>query len=137
MVKNVTDSAAAKNLGLDGYVMLGEVEMNSSETGTPTGKMIVGRVTYKSRKVGIPADQKTPNTGSFKATKTKGLLGTEEMIIEFDYTAGSEADAKAAEQALEKKTKQAVTFFESSDDSAADTGTESDTGAAANTKTTE
>lgn len=117
MVKNVTDSAAGKNLWLDGYVMLGEVEMNSSETGTPTGKMIMGRLTYKSRKVGIPADQKTPNTGSFKATKVKSLFGTEEQTFEYDFTAGSDAEAKAAVDVLEKKKKAAEDFFEASDES--------------------
>lgn len=117
MVKNVTDSAAGKNLGLDGYVMLGEVEMNSSETGTPTGKMIMGRLTYKSRKVGIPADQKTPNTGSFKATKVKSLFGTEEQTFEYDFTAGSDAEAKAAVNVLEKKKAAAEKFFEASDKS--------------------
>ncbi len=112
IVKPVTESASGKNLGLDGYVMLGEVEMNSAETGTPTGKMIIGRVTYKSRKVGIPADQKTPTTGYFKATKTKSLFGTEEMIIEYDFTAGSDADAKKALEALETKKQEAEFAFE-------------------------
>ena len=58
---------------------------------------------------GIPADQKVPTTGYFKATKTKSLFGTEEAIIEYDFTAGSDADAKRAEDALEAKRKEAVT----------------------------
>ncbi len=95
-------AAGGKNLGLDGYVMYGAIETANSETGTPTGKMIMGRVTYKSRRVGIPADQKVPNTGNFKSTKTKSLFGTEEHIIEYDWTACSDADNKAAEERLQK-----------------------------------
>ena len=101
--KAVTQSASGKNLNLDGYVMLGELETANAETATPTGKMIMGRVTYKSRRVGIPADQKVPTAGYFKSTKTKSLFGTEEQIIEYDFTAGSEADAKAALEELEKR----------------------------------
>ena len=69
--------------------MLGNVETASPETGTPTGKLIIGRVTYKSRKVAIPADQKVPTTGYYKATKTKSLFGTEEEIVEYDFTSES------------------------------------------------
>ena len=105
--KNVTASASGKNLGLDGYVMLGELETANPETVTPQGRIIIGRVTYKSRKVGIPADQKVPTAGSFKATKTKTLFGTEETIIEYDFTAGSDADAKAAEERMAKLKEQA------------------------------
>ena len=83
------ESASGKNLNLDGYLMLGDVETASTETGTPTGKLIIGRVTYKSRKVAIPADQKVPTTGYYKATKTKSLFGTEEEIIEYDFTSES------------------------------------------------
>ncbi len=107
----VTQSASGKNLNLDGYVMLGELETANPETATPQGRMILGRVTYKSRKVGIPADQKVPTTGYFRATKTKSLFGTEEMIVEYDFTAGSEADAKAAEEALKAKQAEAEKAF--------------------------
>lgn len=100
--EDLTTAASGKNLGLDGYMMYGTIETNNPETGTPEGKLIIGRVTYKSRKVGIPADQKVPNTGNFKATKTKSFFGTEEMIIEYDWTAGSDADAKAAEERLQQ-----------------------------------
>lgn len=99
----LAESASGKNVDLRGYLMLGEVETATTETGTPVGKMIIGRAEYKSRKVGIPADQKVPTTGNFRATKTKSLLGTEEISIEYDFTAGSEADAKAAMETLEKK----------------------------------
>lgn len=107
--KQIAEGASGKNIGLDGYVMYGSVETADSETGTPTGKLIIGRLTYKSRKVGIPADQKVPNTGSFKSTCTKSLFGTEEHIIEYDFTAGSDADAEAARKALEEKRKEALT----------------------------
>ena len=101
-MRSVTESAGGKNLTLDGYVMLGEVETANPETGTPNGKLIVGRVTYKSRKVGIPADQKVPTTGNFRSSKTRTLFGTEEEIIEYDFTAGSDADAEIALGKLEK-----------------------------------
>jgi len=115
----VTDSASGKNLGLDGYVMLGELETANPETATPQGKLIIGRVTYKSRKVGIPADQKVPTTGYFKATKTKSLFGTEEAIIEYDFTAGSDAAAEKALKALEAKRQEAEKQFQQSASQAA------------------
>ena len=105
--KSVAASASGKNIGLDGYVMLGELETANPETVTPQGRIIIGRVTYKSRKVGIPADQKVPTAGSFKATRTKSLFGTVETIIEYDWTAGSDADAKAAEDRMAKLKEQA------------------------------
>ena len=104
-------TASGKNLGLDGYVMLGEIETANPETATPKGTLIIGRVTYKSRKVGIPAEQKVPTTGCFKATKTKSLFGTEEAIIEYDFTAGSDADAEKAIKALEAKREAAEKAF--------------------------
>lgn len=109
--KAITKSASGKNLGLDGWVMFGKIEAANPETGTPQGEMIVGRLSYKSRRVGIPGDQKVPTTGNFKATKTKSLFGTEEMIIEYDFTAGSDADAKAALEAMEKKAEAAAKEF--------------------------
>ena len=101
--KGVTQSASGKNLNLDGYVMLGELETANPETATPQGRLIIGRVTYKSRKIGIPVDQKVPTAGYFKATKTKSLFGVEEQIIEYDFTAGSDADALKAEAALKAR----------------------------------
>ena len=100
--RSITASASGKNLDLSGYVMLGEIEMANESTATPQGRMIMGRVTYKSRKVGIPADQKVPNSGNFRATQTTGLFGTKELIIEYDWTAGSDAEAKAAEEKMAK-----------------------------------
>ena len=96
----MTQSASGKNLNLDGYVMVGDVEASNAETGTPQGRLIIGRVTYKSRRVGIPADQKVPTTGYFKSTKTKSLFGTEEEIVEWDFTTGSDAEAKAVMEML-------------------------------------
>ena len=109
--KAATQSASGKNLNLEGYVMLGKIETANPETGTPQGEMIMGRVSYKSRRVSIPADQKVPTAGYFKATKTKSLFGTEEMIIEYDFTAGSDKDAKTALEELEKRKKAAETAF--------------------------
>ena len=110
-MKKATESASGKNLGLDGYVMMGELEAANPETATPQGRLIIGRVTYKSRKVGIPADQKVPTTGYFKATRTKSLFGTEEQIVEYDFTAGSDSDAKKALEVLEEKRKAAEKSF--------------------------
>ena len=104
----MTQSASGKNLNLDGYVMLGKVETANSETGTPTGEMIMGRVTYKSRRVGIPADQKVPTTGYFKSTETESLFGTRDKIIEFDFTAGSDAEAEKALARLEALRREAA-----------------------------
>ena len=113
--KKAVESASGKNLDLDGYVMLGEIETANPETATPQGKIIIGRVTYKSRKVGIPADQKVPTTGYFKATATESLFGTKETIIEYDFTAGSDEDAKKALEALKAKQKQAEEAFAKSE----------------------
>ena len=96
----MTQSASGKNLNLDGYVMVGDVEVSNAETGTPQGRLIIGRVTYKSRRVGIPSDQKVPTTGYYKSTKTKSLFGTEEEIVEWDFTAGTEQEAKAVMEKL-------------------------------------
>lgn len=101
--KAMTNSASGKNLNMDGYVMLGEIETANAETGTPQGKLIIGRLSYKSRKVGITADQKVPTAGYFKATKTKSLFGTEEEIIEYDFTTGSDAEAERAMRYLEEQ----------------------------------
>ena len=108
----LAESASNKNVTAGGYLSMGEVEIANPETGTPQGRIITGKLEYRSRKVGIPADQKVPTTGFFKATKSIGLFGTEDMVIEYDFTAGSDADAKAALEALEKKKKDAEKAFE-------------------------
>ena len=107
----LADSASGKNVNIGGYMMLGELETANPETITPQGKLIIGRVEYRSRKVGIPADQKVPTTGFFKATKSIGFFGTEEQIIEYDFTAGSDKDAKAALEALNAKKEAAEKAF--------------------------
>lgn len=76
----MTQSASGKNLNLDGYIMLGKVETANAETGTPQGRLIIGRVTYKSRRVGIPADQKVPTTGYFKSTETEVCSGRKRRL---------------------------------------------------------
>ena len=121
-MKKVTESASGKNLNLEGYLMLGEVETANPETATPQGKIIIGRATYRSRKVGIPADQKVPTTGYFKATSTESLFGTKEIIIEYDFTAGSDADAKKAEEALKAKQAAAEKQFAESQEINTNTG---------------
>lgn len=113
--KAVTASASGKNLDLAGFVLLGELETANPETATPQGRTIMGRVAYKSRRVGIPADQKVPTTGNFRATKTKSFFGTEEMIIEYDFTAGSDADAEKVAAALKAKQEAAARAFAETD----------------------
>lgn len=106
--KAVTQSASGKNLNLNGYVMLGSAEAANAEIGTPEGKLIIKSVTCKSRRVGIPADQKVPTTGYFKSTETESLFGTRDKIIEFDFTAGSDAEAEKALARLEALRKEAA-----------------------------
>lgn len=106
--KAVTQSASGKNLNLNGYVMLGSAEAANAEIGTPEGKLIIKSVTCKSRRVGIPADQKVPTTGYFKSTETESLFGTRDKIIEFDFTAGSDAEAEKALVRLEALRKEAA-----------------------------
>jgi len=113
--KAVMASASGKNLDLAGFVMLGELETVNPETATPQGRTIMGRIVYKSRRVGIPADQKVPTTGNFRATKTKSFFGTEEMIIEYDFTAGSDADAEKVAAALKAKQEAAARAFAETD----------------------
>lgn len=111
----LAESASNKNVNICGYTMLGEIEVANPETATPQGRMLIGRVEYQSRKVGIPADQKVPTTGNFKATKATSLFGTEEVIIQYDFTAGNDAEAKLALEALEKKRKEAEALMNSKD----------------------
>ena len=99
VAKSAVQSASGKNLTLDGSVMYGVVEAANNETATPQGKMIIGRLSYKSRVVGIPEGNAVPNTGYFKSTRTKNLFGTEEQIVEYDFTA---SDAQTALEIQEK-----------------------------------
>ena len=92
--------AAEKNLDMNGYVMLAEAEAANPENGTPQGRLIIGNLTYKSRKVGIPADQKIPDTGSFRAVSRSTLLGTEETVVEYDFSASSTQAAQATLQIM-------------------------------------
>lgn len=102
--RSTTDAMAAsageKNVDLRGYVMLGEIETANSDTATPRGRMIIGDVSYRSRKVGIPATQKVPNAGSYRHTKKTTLFGTSEMTTEWDYTAASPDEAAIVAAAL-------------------------------------
>ena len=91
--KSAVQSASGKNITLDGAVSYSVIETANNETATPQGKMIVGRLSYKSRVVGIPQGDTVPNTGYFKSTRTKSFFGTEEQIIEYDFTA---SDAETA-----------------------------------------
>lgn len=110
-LQNITQSAAAKNLDLSGFLLKGKIQSTASDTYTPQGQLIIGRVTYKSRRVGIPKDHKVPNTGNFRATKTKSLFGVQETIIEYDYTAQSSEKAQTTQKKMETlKTKAQEVF---------------------------
>jgi hypothetical protein len=101
------NSTSGKNIDLSGYVMMAEAESVNPETAAPLSKIILGRVNYKSRKVGIPSDQKVPTTGYFRANRTESLFGTSEVIIEYDFTAASETDTRRIGSILEEQCKNA------------------------------
>ena len=100
--RSLVQSAGAKNLDLSGYVMLGEIQTANPETATPLGRLLLGRVTYRSRLTGIPKEQKVPDSAAFRAVQTESLLGTRELIVEYDFTASNSDSAAAAVKALEK-----------------------------------
>ena len=100
--RSLVQSAGAKNLDLSGYVMLGEIQTANPETATPLGRLLLGRVTYRSRLTGIPHEQKVPDSAAFRAVQTESLLGTRELIVEYDFTASNSDSAAAAVKALEK-----------------------------------
>ena len=100
--KEIFRSTSGKNVDADGFLSIGKIETANPETGTPSGEFIFGRITYKSRRVGIPADQKVPNTGHFRSTETTSAFGTKEKIVEYDFTAGSDADAERAFKEFER-----------------------------------
>jgi hypothetical protein len=100
--RSLVQSAGAKNLDLSGYVMLGEIQTATPETSTPLGRLLLGRVTYRSRLTGIPQEQKVPDSAAFRAVQTESLLGTRELIVEYDFTASNSDSAAAAVKALEK-----------------------------------
>lgn len=83
--------------------MYGVVESANNETATPQGKMIIGRLSYKSRVVGIPEGNTVPNTGYFKSTRTESLLGTEEQIVEYDFTASDAKTALKMQEQIQQK----------------------------------
>ena len=102
-VRSLTQSAADKNLDMSGYVMLGKLETASPETALPTGQLIIGQLTYKSRRIAVPADCKVPTTGSFRFIHRQSLLGTVENSLEYDFTAGSADEAAIAIRGLESQ----------------------------------
>ncbi len=110
-VSTLAASAGEKNLDLSGYVMLGKLETVNPNTASPAGKLIIGRVNYKSRLVALDKNKQVPNTGAFRATRTVSLFGTQETIIEYDFTAsGADAAGKIC-RALEQQKTAAETQF--------------------------
>ena len=95
-------SYGTENLDLSGYVMLGEIQSANPETMTPLGRLLIGRATYRRRTTGIPQEQKVPDSAAFRAVQTESLLGTRELIVEYDFTASNADSAAAAVKALEK-----------------------------------
>ena len=98
--EKLTAAAGPKNVGMDGYVMYGAIETANPETGTPQGKLIIGNVSYKSRRVSIPVTEKVPTAGNYKHTKKVTLFGTSEHTTEWDFTAASPDEAEVIEKAL-------------------------------------
>ena len=88
----LANSAGEKNLDLSGYLMLGKIETINPQTAAPEGKLIIGRANYKSRLVAVDKNKQIPTAASFRALRTVSLFGTEEFIIEYDFTAAN-ADA--------------------------------------------
>ncbi|MBS1369747.1 MAG: hypothetical protein HPZ91_07290 [Lentisphaeria bacterium] len=101
--EKLTAAAGPKNVGMDGYVMYGAVETANPETGTPQGRLIIGNVSYKSRRVSIPATEKVPTAGNYKHTKKVTLFGTSEQVTEWDFTAASPDEAAVIEKALREQ----------------------------------
>ena len=106
--EKIAKGLTGKSVTLDGGMSYLKGTMSNSETGVPEITSMTGKISHKSRVVGIPADQKTPHTAYFKATKSTGIFGGEEIVVEFDYTAGSDADAKAAMDNLTRLRTQAA-----------------------------
>lgn len=97
------ESLSDKNTNIDGYLFYGSGQIVSSGTAAPEAKVILGRISCKSRKVSIPENTKTPDTGSFKSTETKTLFGTEERILEYDFTASDPETALRLQQGFQQK----------------------------------
>lgn len=95
-------SSGAENLDLNGYIMLGEIQSANPETMTPLARLLIGRAAYRRRTIGIPQNQKVPDTAAFRAVQSESLLGTRELIVEYDFTASNSASAAAAVGVLEK-----------------------------------
>ena len=101
--EKLAGSAAGKNLDISGYVMLGKVETIAPENSAPQGKFIIGRVNYKSRLVAVGKDKQIPTAGAFRAVRTVSPFGSEETIIEYDFTAADAQTAANIVQALEQQ----------------------------------
>ena len=102
-IKALSGSAAGKNLDISGYVMSGKIEGLNAETPLPHGSIIMGRVSYKSRKVSVPAQDKVPTAAYFKALTTETFLGTRESVIEYDFTASTAKDAAILAETMQKQ----------------------------------
>lgn len=99
----VAGSVAGKNVDLSGYFMLGKVETVNPETAAPEGKLVIGRVNYKSRLVAVDKDKQIPTAGAFRAIHTVSLFGTEETVIEYDFTAATPDSAAKICQVWEQQ----------------------------------
>lgn len=99
----LTKATAGKSVTMRGGISYLQGTITNPETGTPEITTIAGNVSYKGRIVGIGKEHRTPNTGNFRAVKSKGIFGGEEIVIEWDYTADSPETAKAVEKAMQEK----------------------------------
>lgn len=86
--------AAEKNLTLDGWTLLGRIEVVNPDTAVPQGEFITGKFNYRSRRVAIPEHSTVPDTGYFKAVRSQSIFGIKEDIIEYDFTASSSESAR-------------------------------------------
>ena len=70
-VSSVTGSTGEKNLDLSGYVMLGKIETTNSTTAMPEGKLLIGRVNYKSRLVAVDKNKQNQKINLVILTTTR------------------------------------------------------------------
>ena len=111
----LADNASGKNIDISGYLMLGKAEMINPDSAAPTGKLLIGRVNYKSRLIAVDKNKQIPTAGSFRAVRNVSLFGTEETIIEYDFTAADAQSAANICQVLEYQKNRAETEINSTD----------------------
>ena len=87
--KTLLTQTGAKNVNIDGCIMSAQLESASIATNVPQGKLLIGNAAYRSRRVGIPIDQKVPVAVFFRAERNTSIFGTGNIVLEYDFTADS------------------------------------------------